>query len=442
MSIKFNIVRFMVFTLWFGTAYAQPPAVPIPAQAQSKKIVLTGGVAHLGNGKVIENSVIVLEGGKITAIGDGRTVKIDAKDADILDISGKQVYPGFISAGTAVGLSEIGAVRATQDRNEVGALNPNVRSLIAYNTDSEVLPTLRSNGLLLAQVAPQGGIISGQSSVVQLDAWNWEDAAYKTDEGIWLNWSQMFTYQGWWAEQGGIKINEKYGEQVAEIKAFFEEAKAWCQSPNHPEANLRMEAMCGLFSGSKKLYVNVDYVKEIIDVVNFAKEYGVQLVIAGGSDAWKVPDLLKENKVAVIINQTHNLPNRDDEDFDLPYKLPKLMQDAGILYCITVGAGFDAYWQQRNLPFQAGTAAAFGLTKEQAIQAITLNAAKILGIDQSTGSLEEGKDATLIVAKGDVLDMRSSNIELAFIQGRQIDLDNKQKALYRKFMGKYGLTPK
>lgn len=437
--MKKNYIFFLFF-IAVGL-YAQPPAVPIPTPAQTKKIVLTGGTAHTATGKVIENSIIVLEGGKITAIGDARTVKPDAKDAEVFNISGKHVYPGFISAGTAIGLSEIAAVRATQDRNEVGELNPNIRSLIAYNTDSEVMPTLRSNGVLMAQVVPQGGIISGQSSVVQFDAWNWEDAAYKTDDGIWLNWSQMFTYEGWWAEQGGIKLNEKYGEQVDAVKAFFTEAKVWCQTTNHPEKNLKMEAMCGLFSGQKKLYVNVNYVKEIIDVVNFAKTFGLQLVISGGADAWQAADLLKQNNVSVIINQTHNLPNRDDDDYDLPYKLPKLLQDAGVQYCLTVGAGFDAYWQQRNLPFQAGTAAAFGLTKEQALQAITINAARILGIDKTTGSLEEGKDATLIVAEGDVLDMRSSNVQYAFIQGRQIDLDNKQKALYRKFMGKYGLMP-
>jgi imidazolonepropionase-like amidohydrolase len=440
-NIQLIISYFLVGFLFTATTFAQGPVVPVPAPVQAKKIVLTGGIAHVGNGQVIENSVIVLDGGKIAAIGDGRTLKVDARDALIFDINGKHVYPGLIAAATALGLSEIAAVRATQDRNETGDLNPNVRSIIAYNTDSEVLPTLRSNGLLMAQITPQGGIISGQSSIVQLDAWNWEDATTKADDGIWLNWSQMFTFEGWWAEQGGIKPNEKYSEQVDMIKAFFEEAKAYCQSKNHSEANLKMEAMCGLFSGTKKLYVNVNYVKEIVDVVNFAKSYGVQLVISGGTDAWKVADLIKENRVAVIVNQTHSLPNREDEDFDLPYRLPKLLQDAGIPYCITIGAGYDGYWQQRNLPFQAGTAAAFGLTKEQALSAITLNAAKILGIEQSVGSLEQGKDATLIISKGDVLDMRSSLVEYAFIQGRQIDLDNKQKALYRKFMGKFGLRP-
>ncbi|HRI28262.1 MAG TPA: amidohydrolase family protein [Chitinophagales bacterium] len=424
-----------------ATAQTQDPNVPLPAPPQTKKIALMGATAHVGNGQIVENSVLVMDNGKITAFGDGRTIKLDLKDATIIDVSGKHIYPGIIAAGTALGLSEIAAVRATQDRNEVGDLNPNIRSIIAYNTDSEVLPTLRSNGILMAQVAPQGGVISGASTVVHLDAWNWEDAAYKADEGVWLNWSQMFTYEGWWAEQGGIKLNEKYGEQVETIKSFFEEARAYCQTDKHPEKNLKMEAMCGLFNGTKKLFVNVNYVKEIVDVVNFAKKYGLKLALSGAADAWQVTDLLKANNVSVIINQTHSLPNRDDEDYDLPYKLPKLLQDAGVLYCITVGAGYDAYWQQRNLPFHAGTAAAFGLTKEQALSSITLNAAKILGIDQSCGSLESGKDATILVTKGDLLDMRTSVVEYAFIQGRQINLDNKQKALYRKFMTKYGLKP-
>ena len=148
-------------------------------------------------------------------------------------------------------------------------------------------------------------------------------------------------------------------------------------------------------------------------------------------------DILKENNVAIVINKTHALPSRSHEDVDLPYKLPKILQDAGILYCITVGSGWDGFWDQRNISFEAGTAAAYGLTKEEALMSITSNAAKILGIDETVGTLEKGKDATLIVSKGDVLDMRTNHMEQAFIRGRSVDLDNKQKKLYRKFMNKY-----
>ena len=428
---------FLILT--FNFAVAQTNSVPTPAKAQTETIILMGGTAHIGNGEVIRNSIIIFEEGKITTVADAATVKIDPTDKKVIDISGKDVYPGFVAASTAMGLMEIAAVRATRDERERGNLNPNVRSIISYNTDSRVIPTVRSNGVLLAQVRPKGGRISGTSSVVQLDAWNWEDAAYKLDEGIHLTWPHLYTFKGWWTGEEGIEKNEKYNEQITEIKDLFDQAKAYCAVGNHSEKNLKLSAMCGLFDGSQQLFVHVNMIKEIIEAVNFSKKYGVKMVIVGGEDAWMATDILKNNNIPVVIKRTQALPSRADEDIDLPFKLPSLLQKAGILYCITLGDGSDGFWDQRNLPFHAGQAVPNGLTEEQAIAAITSNPAKILGIADQTGTLEAGKDANIIVSTGDVLDMRTSHIEHAFIQGRAIDLDNKQKALYRKFMEKYGL---
>ncbi|MEZ4884778.1 MAG: amidohydrolase family protein [Chitinophagales bacterium] len=436
-----HLYKFFTLLLFFTATclVAQDNSVPTPAKAQSQTIVLTGGTAHVGDENVINNSIIIFENGKITMVADMTMVKIDLTDKTVIDISGKHVYPGFVAASTAMGLMEIAAVRATNDDEEIGTLNPNVRSIISYNTDSRVIPTVRSNGVLIAQVRPKGGRISGTSSIVQLDAWNWEDAAYKLDDGIHLSWPHLYTFKGWWAEPGGIEKNEKYGEQITDIEDLFDQAKAYCQSEDHDEKNLKLTAMCGLFDGSKKLFVHVNMIKEIIEAVNFSKKYGVKMVIVGGEDAWMATDVLKNNNIPVVLKRTQSLPNRADEDIDLPFKLPKLLQDAGVLYCITIGDGSDAFWDQRNLPFHAGQAVANGLTQEQALAAITSNPAKILNIADKTGTLETGKDANIIVSSGDVLDMRTSNIEHAFIQGRAIDLDNKQKALYRKYMEKYGL---
>ncbi len=436
---KQYILLLLSMLLVFPPMAAQNYSVPVPAEAQSQPVILTGGVAHIGNGEVIKNSIIIFEGGKITTIADATTVKIDPTGRKVIDIAGKHVYPGFIAASTAMGLMEITAVRATRDDREIGGLNPNVRSIISYNTDSRVIPTVRSNGILLAQIRPVGGRVSGTSSVVQLDAWNWEDAAYKMDEGVHISWPRMYSFKGWWADPGGIEKNKKYGEQVEQLKDLFDQAQAYCKNSKHQEENLKLAAMCGLFDGSQQLFVHVNMIKEIIEAVNFSKKYGVKMVIVGGKDAWMATDILKNNNIPVVIKRTQSLPSRSDDDIDLPFKLPKLLQDAGILYCITLGDGSDGFWDQRNLPFHAGQAVPNGLTQEQAIAAITSNPAKILGIADKTGTLESGKDATLIVSTGDVLDMRSSNIEHAFIQGRAIDLDNKQKALYRKFMKKYGL---
>jgi hypothetical protein len=355
----------------------------------------------------------------------------------VINAEGKDVYPGFIAPNNQLGLVEIDAVRATRDDREVGFLNPNIRSIIAYNTDSKVTPTIRSNGVLISQVTPRGGRISGQSSVVQLDAWNWEDAAVKTDEGIWMSWPRYYTWTGWWAEPGEIKMNKDYKEQVQQIKDYFTEAKAYANAKPSTEKNLKFEAMKGLFLPksikSKTLYVDVDFAKAMMEVVNFAKAEGVKVVLVGANDAWMITDFLKKNDISLIISQTHRLPSREDEDIDMPFKMPKLLSDAGITFALSI----NDMWQQRNLPFQAGHAVGYGLDYEKAVQAITLNPAKMMGVDKMVGSLEIGKSATLFISFGDALDMRTCIIEQAFIDGRDIDLNNKHKALYEKYKAKY-----
>ncbi|MFT6850090.1 MAG: imidazolonepropionase-like amidohydrolase [Sphingobacteriales bacterium] len=426
-------MKFLATTLLSTIIGTAAMAQQVPAKPQQKPIAITGATAHVGNGEVIENAVITFENGKITNILEGSTIRLDPANTDIINATGKHVYPGLIAPNTNLGLAEVEALKQTRDFNELGSMNPNVRALIAYNTDSKVTPTVRSNGVLIAQVTPRGGRISGMSSIMNLDGWNWEDAALLPDDGIYLNWPRMFTYSGWWAAPGGVKKSENYDKQVDEIKDFFLEAKAYAERKSPNPVNLKMESMRLLFSKNRTLFIRADYVKEIMAAVQFADEMGVKMVIAGGEDAHLATDLLKSKNIAVILTPLHSLPNNDDDDVALPYKRAKLLQDAGVLFCLSVGD----FWQQRNLPFQAGTAVAYGLTKEQALQAITLNTAKILSIDGSVGSLKVGKEATLIISEGDILDMRTSNVTHAFISGRQIDLNNKQKDLYNKFKDKY-----
>ena len=329
--------------------------------------------------------------------------------------------------------------RGTVDESETGDFNPDARSIIAYNTDSKVIPTVRSNGILLAQPTPTGGVISGQSSVVQLDAWNWEDAAYKTDIGIHLTWpvARVNTRRRVVPTPGVPQESsaERAQKAIDAIEKLFSEAKAYSEIAKPEVINVRFEAMRGLFDGSKKLFVNADGAKEIIQAIAFAKKFGVNEVIVGGNESYLVTNLLKDNNIPVILKETQRLPDREEDDVYLPYKLPKMLQDAGVLYGLT-GIGF---WRQRNLPFEAGESVGYGLTKEQALSMITLNNAKILGIDKTTGTLEVGKDANLFISKGDALDMITIDVTTAFIQGRNINLDNLHKQLYRKFSDKYGL---
>lgn len=405
--------------------------VETPAPKHSKTVLLMGGIAHIGNGTVIENSVIAFKDGKLTMVADARVVKLDGSAFDTtISISGKHVYPGIIAPNSTLGLVEIDAVRATEDMNEAGNYTPHVRSIIAYNTESKITTTVRSNGVLMGQITPRGNVVSGTSSIVQFDAWNWEDAAYKLDDGIHINWHNMFNR---WTG----KADEKYTERINELKDFFADALAYSKVKTHLEKNLRFESMRGLFNGTQTLFIHTNYVKEITDAVYFAKENNIsKMVIVGGYDAWMVADMLKDNKVAVILRRVHELPVSEDDDIYLPYKLPKKLVDAGVLVCLENSGDMEAMGT-RNLPFYAGTATAYGLNKEEALMLITLNTAKILGIDATTGSLEPGKDATFFISTGDALDVKTNNVEQAYIQGRFIDLDNHQKKLYRKYSDKY-----
>jgi imidazolonepropionase-like amidohydrolase len=428
-----NIVAILLISI-VVSLHAQ---IPAPGEKQTKSILLLNGYAHLGNGKVIENSAIGFKDGKLVLVADARTIKINQQTYDtIINIEGKHVYPGIIAPNSTLGLVEIEAVRATRDFAETGTFKPNVRSIVAYNTDSRITPTVRSNGVLIAQITPRYGFISGTSSIVQLDAWNWEDAALKTDDGIHMNWMNMYRKNGWWAEKGGISENKNYQEQYDKVYKYFEEAKAYAGEVNYLEKNLEFEAMRGLFDGTKTLYIHADFSKEIEEAIAFKKYFNIpNVVLVGGYESYLLTDQLKENNIPVMLRRIHSLPEYDDDAVDLPFTLPKKLWDAGVLFCLENSGDMEAM-QTRNLPFYAGTAAAYGLDKDDALQLVTLNTAKILGIDSFTGSIEPGKDATLFVSEGDALDMETNNVILAFIQGRKVNLDNPQKYLYRKFKDK------
>ena len=419
----------LVFISLFG--YAQQT----PALKQNKSILILGAKAHLGNGTVIENSLVSIVNGKIVTIGDATLMK-PAKHDIVIDASGKHMYPGFIAPNSTLGLVEIDAVRASDDESEIGEFNPHVRSIIAYNAESKLVETTRPNGVLLAQITPRGGRISGTSSIVQLDAWNWEDALVKENEGLHLNWPRSYSRAGWWAEPGGIESNKNYEPQIKEIQTYFDNAFAYLNSKNDKK-DLPFEAMKGLQSGEKILYVNANGEKEIIDAVLFKKKNNIQkMVIIGGYYAFKVAQLLKENNVSVLLKRIHDLPLLEDEDVNLPYKNAKLLVDAGVLVGLQ-NAGDMERMQTRNLPFYAGSCAAWGLTKEQAVQLISGNTAKILGIENNYGTLEVGKSATLFLSDGDALEMKSNIISLAFIDGRQISLESHHTELNERYKGKF-----
>ena len=433
-----KILTLLMLTLFLGNAFSQETVYPAPAQKGN--FYIKGGTVHVGNGQVISNATIQVTDGKIVAIGS--TLSIPSGDVKVIDASGKHVYPGLILANSQLGLVEVNSVRATIDHTEIGTINPSIRSIIAYNSDSKVINTLRANGILLANVVPQGGLVSGSSTVVQLDAWNWEDAAYDLDGRMHLNMPSLVArpnrfaaFFGQDSRQGADVIKEAFS-RIDEIKQFFREAKAYHAEAKHEKINLKFEATKKLFDKKQKLFVHCDLVKEMLVAIDFVKEFGFEVVIVGGSEGWQIPELLKQHNIAVLLNQSHSLPTTQDDDVDLPYKTAAILHKAGVLVAIN---DEDGQTRGINLPFNAGTAAAYGMGKEAALSAITLNAAKVLGIDQRTGSIETGKDANIVISDGDILDMKSSVIRHAFIQGRQISLESKHTQLNDRYRHKYGI---
>ena len=424
---KINTLGFCLFFLTFALAQT-------PAEKQAKRIMLYGATAHIGNGEIIENALIVIEDGKIVTIENANNVRIDISNADYFDVIGKHIYPGFILPNSTLGLADIDAVRATRDFDEVGEFNPHIRSIIAYNTDSPVLPTIRTNGILLGQICPRGGVISGVSSIVEFDAWNYEDALYKENDGIHLNWPR--NVQKYHSHDANQNSKNHLEDDLLELEAFFENSKSYFLV-NTSKIDIRFQAMSGLFDGTKQLFIHANTTKEIKQAVLFSKRMGVKkMVLVGAKESWRLADFLAENEVPVILNRIHRLPMHKSDAIDIAFKTPKILLDAGVLFCLDYQGDMERMGS-RNLPFTAGTTVAYGLTKEEALMSITLNTAKVLGIAENLGSLEAGKEATLFVSDGDALDMLTNRVSLAFIRGKKLDLSNHQTQLYQKYKEKH-----
>ncbi|HDZ41050.1 MAG TPA: amidohydrolase [Bacteroidetes bacterium] len=430
-------IIYTISSLLLALNIVNAQVLPVVAPEQDNPVILAGGNIHTGTGEVIKGGDIAFKDGIITAVGslDGLS---DMADYERIDVSGKEIYPGLIFVNTTLGLVEISGVDVTVDSREYGQINPGARSAVAYNTDSHVIPVVRSNGILLAQVVPTGGILSGTSSIMQLDAWNWEDAIYKPDEGVHLNWPRISAPRGrraMYARFMGGGSRSSYQENFKELTDLFMDAAAYAEIEKPEKTNQHLEAIKGLFDGSQTLYIHTSEAKGIIASVNFAREQGIKRIVLVGANeqAWMVKDFIKENNIPVILAHIHSMPDYEHSDVRMPYKLAKMFSDEGIVTGITYSNQAYGY----NLPFVAGQTVPYGVDKEEALAMVTLNNAKILGIDKRTGSLEKGKDANIVVSDGDILDMLGNDVVLAFINGRFIDLDNKHKMLYRRFQEKY-----
>ena len=407
--------------------------------AQPSKILLLDGFLHVGNGETIDHALIGIKNGVITEVGNSLVNSYNNNDWDtIINLENKHIYPGFVAANSTLGLTEIDAVRATRDFNETGSLNPHVRTQIAYNVESKVISTVMTNGVLLCQATPRGGIISGTSSVMSLIGWNWEDATIYANDGIHVNWPSSLQGGGWWAEPAPKKQNENYSLQLKELNDFFELAKTYAfASKNDVEYDQRLDAIKACFTEEKRVYFHADEIQQINDIIEFSKKFDVKFpVIIGGYEAHLLGSRMRDSKIPVMIRRIHSLPENDDDPVDQSFKLPCLLKKEGIFFSIQNAGDMEAM-NARNLPFQAGTAMAHGLTEEEAVEAISLSPCKIMGIDKKYGSIEKGKSATLFVSEGNALEMKTNKATLILLNGKFAPTTNFQYDLYKKYSDKY-----
>lgn len=400
-----------------------------PGSKQTEPILLKGGTLYTISDGVKENTDILFVDGVIAEIGVNLTVP---EGTQVIDIAGQLVYPGLIAAATRVGVMEIGSVRATRDEAEVGRVNPDVQTYMAYNPDSEIIPTVRSNGIAYAHVVPAGSLFRGRSFLTNLDAWTVEDGAVSVNTGLHVSWPGVSISTGWWESRTPEKQREAQAKARKQLRQAFDDARSYqiakAANPNQ-KIDSRWEAMLPILSGDLPLFVHAGDARQIEQAIDFADEFSLKLIIAGGINAWKIADLLADNNIPLIYSSTHGMPVNQDDDYDRAYKVPRLLNEAGVKFCF----GAKGATGVRNLPFDAGQAVGFGLPADVALRAMTLTVAEVLGVDDKIGSLEVGKAATVIVSDGDIMDFLTHKVTRMFIDGRVVDLNSKHTELYEKY---------
>ncbi|MAV36421.1 MAG: imidazolonepropionase [Planctomycetaceae bacterium] len=430
-----RLIQSAAFFAWLSLPVTGLASPEIPGAPQSSPIALVGGTVHPVSGPAIKEGVVLFRRGKITYVGRRRPIP---EGTEVIDVSGKHVFPGMCDAFTNLGLVEVNRVRASVDHAETGQLNPNVRAHVAVNPDSELIPVTRSNGVLLVATVPTGGLIAGKAAVLQLDGWTYEDLTLQAEVGLHVNWPSMSPVSDWWVEKPPAARINQTEQALRNLQQAFDDARAYQrarQAAGEQPFDIRWEAMQPVVAGKLPLIVSANELQQIQAAVAFAVRNKVDVIVYGGYDAVHCAALLVAHHVPVIVGNVYRLPRRRDDDYDAPYTLPERLRQAGVKFCISGSGRFGAA-NVRNLPYHAATAAAYGLPRDEALKAITLSPAQILGIADRVGSLEKGKDATLFVANGDPL-LTATKVQIAYVQGRRVQLSDRHKKLWRKYREKY-----
>ena len=411
------------------------------APPEQRPVLIRSAVLHTMDRGTIIGGTLVFDNGVITGIYAEDAVPRPefARKPLIIDGVGKHVFPGMIAVNSQLGLQEIGSVRQTVDVDELGDMSPEALAVVAVNPDSTALPVARSNGVLTAAVFPSGGLIPGRASIIVLDGWTNRDMTVRADAGLVINWpSAASTRRFRGRPSRGSNDDEADSAERARqrIDEEFTHARAWLdarQADPNTAPDLRAQSMVPSLLGKTPVFLLANDLEQIESAVGWATSRGLRAVIVGGRDADLCASLLDDHDIPVVLAGVHRLPRRNDSPYDEPFTLPARLQALGVRFCIATGG---SYSNERNLPYHAATAAAFGLGRKRAMAAITSDAAEILGVADRIGSLTVGKDATMVMADGNPLDL-TTKIEQAFVRGRSIDLRNKHTELARKYRAKY-----
>jgi len=443
-----HLDRRRVLTTLLGTllAVASEPITlgsdQIPGAPQKQPILIQNGVLHtVSNGTLVNHSLLIKDG-KIAEIAP--TIAADPS-YEVIDAQGKHVYPGLFDSLSYLGLVEIDSVNATVDNAEVGSFNPNVRANAAFNPDSESIPVARANGVLFSLVSPTGGLVSGRSAVMQLDGWTWEDMTIRSDATMTIQWPRFGNSPG--RGRGSRAQRESEGNEsdgasrLGPLHEILRETRAYGlakASGSKPAIDLRLESMIPVIEGKTPVMIVANTAKQIQTAVAFCQQHNLKMILLGGADAMHCAQLLKETNIPVVLSGIYRLPSRRDAAYDSVYSQPAQLQAEGIRFSIASDGRFGASGV-RNLPYHAAAACGFGLDPEAALRAITLSPAEIYGIADRVGSLQQGKDASIFVADGDILET-TTQVQQAWIQGRKVDLSSRHTDLFNKYRVKYQNT--
>lgn len=434
-----RLITCAISVLFSASAFASDN---VPAPAQKTSLLFKGATIHTVSGDNIVNGQMLVEKGKITALGANVSAPADAK---VIDVSGKHIYPGMIAANSVMGLAEVQSVRATADFAEAGSINPNARAIVAVNPDSELIPTTRTNGVLAALSVPTPGpvgMINGISSLIQLDGWTWEEMSVQAEVGLHISVPFMRFNPELFPAPLDSRLDElrkSSSQRVKMLEEAFDAAIAYRDARANKDGtkiDVRWEAMLPVLSGTRPVFFHAQDASQIRFAINFADRYRLKMVLVGGMDAPAFADILRDRKIPVIVTGIHKLPLRRGADYDAPYSLAAKLAAAGVQFCIARGGADDDAHNERNLPYEAAVAATFGLDAKEALKAITLYPAQILGVADKLGSLEAGKFANFFVSNGDPLETMTK-IEQIYIQGRVVDGSTKQSRLTDKYQQKY-----